>query len=117
MAYAWDNNDSLNFGKYYALYYKTAYGRSLYNINSMSWRLVEQNITDYREIEAAVRTMKYDIEHYDQYDPDAWDTYANLLFKAGKKADAIAWESKALKQQPDRPEFKTTLERMQNGSK
>jgi hypothetical protein len=51
------------------------------------------------------------------------DTYASLLYKAGRKKEAINWEEKAIKQEEQdawknkreiRPEFRKTLVQMQN---
>jgi thiol-disulfide isomerase/thioredoxin len=43
------------------------------------------------------------------------DTYANLLYKVGRKEEAIQWEQKAIALAPDNKEFKETCEKMKNG--
>jgi|GEM_PF-93222 len=48
------------------------------------------------------------------------DTYANLLYKLGRKNEAIAWENKALSaaaSPDDKNDFTRTLGKMQNGEK
>jgi len=47
------------------------------------------------------------------------DTYANLLYKMGKKDDAIAWETKAMNASPEgeRKNYQETLEKMNKGEK
>jgi thioredoxin-related protein len=123
MVYAVEKNDWANFGKYYGLYYTTAYSRSKFHINNISWPVVE-HVSDPKVLEIAAKTMKYDIEHFDQNNLQAYDTYANLLYKAGKKDEAMEWESKAMKieeenaskqnRKPD-PVFAETLEKMKKG--
>lgn len=43
------------------------------------------------------------------------DTYANLLYKAGKKKEALYWQSKATLVSGGNKELTATLEKMQNG--
>jgi hypothetical protein len=124
MVYASDRKDWANFGKYYGLYYSTAYSRSKYHINNISWPVVE-HVSDPAVLEIAVKTMKYDIEHFDQHNLQAYDTYANLLYKVDKKDEAMEWESKAMKieeenaskqnRKPD-PVYTETLEKMRSGT-
>ncbi|HEY4108303.1 TlpA family protein disulfide reductase [Puia sp.] len=47
------------------------------------------------------------------------DTYANILYKMGKKGEAIAWEEKARDAAGhyDRPGYQATLDRMKKGEK
>lgn len=123
MFYAVERKDWANFGKSYTLYYTTAYSRSKFHINNMSWAIFE-NINDLKVLEVAIKTMKYDIEHFDQNNLQAYDTYANLLFKAGRKKEAIEWESKASQKEVERaskegrkpdPVFSETLAKMKAG--
>jgi hypothetical protein len=124
MVNASDRKDWLNFGKYYALYYATAYSRSIYHINNFSWSIVE-HVTDPKVLEIAVKTMKYDIEHFDQNSVQAYDTYACLFYKTGRKQEALKWEEKAVKVEQERaskenrkpdPLFAETLEKMKAGT-
>jgi hypothetical protein len=114
MVYYLDKGDWTNFGKYYNLYYKTAYSRSEYHINNMSWP-VFLHITDAKILTTAVNTMKYSVEHFDRTNYQAYDTYANLLYKIGKKEEAILWEEKAVKALPDDKSLAETLDKMKKG--
>jgi len=123
MAYAANIKDWLISGKYYALYYTTAYSRSKFHINNISWAIFEE-INDPKVLDVAAKTMKYDIEHFDQNDAGSYDTYANLLYKIGKKDEAILWESKAVQLEEEnatkgnrKPNsvFAETLEKMKKG--
>ena len=114
MVYYLDHNDWANFGKYYGLYFKTAYSRSEYHINNMSWSVFEK-ISDKKILETAISAMKYSIEHFDQTNYQAFDTYANLLYKYGKKTEALEWEEKALKAQPNDREMQAALSKMKKG--
>ncbi|SDF00981.1 tetratricopeptide repeat protein [Chitinophaga filiformis] len=111
MIYHYEKKDWENFGKYYALYYKTAYSRSEYHINNLSWPIFE-HITDRSILNVAINTMKYSIEHFDQTNYQAYDTYANLLYKTGNKQKAIEWQEKAVKALPDHKEIANNLEKM-----
>ncbi len=48
-------------------------------------------------------------------DSHSIDTYANLLYKLGRKDDAINWEQKALSLSPGDPDFTTALSKMKRG--
>lgn len=125
MVYALDHKNWDTFGKYYALYYTTAYNHSKFHINNISWALFE-NVSNPKVLRVAIKTMKYSLEHFDQNNLQAYDTYANLLYKMGKKDEAILWENKALQidaenalkgnRKPD-PVFAETLEKMKAGVK
>jgi thioredoxin-related protein len=124
MIYHWDKKDDWeSFGKYFALYFATAYSRSKFHINNISWTVFEQ-VKDSKVLAVAAKTMKYDIEHFDKNDPGSYDTYANLLYKADKKQEAILWEEKAVRLEEENalknsgkpnPVFAETLEKMKKG--
>jgi hypothetical protein len=114
MVYFLDKEDWTNFGKYYNLYYKTAYSRSEYHINNISWP-VFQHISDAEILATAVNTMKYSVEHFDQTNYNSYDTYANLLYKTGKKEEAILWQEKAVKGLPDDKALAEALDKMKKG--
>lgn len=116
MLYSLEQGDWDNFGKYYALYFTTAYDRSKYHINNMSWAVVE-HITDTAVLRVAIHTMEYDLATFDQGDFGAYDTYANLLYKAGDKARALEWEEKAFNGMPDNKDISNTLANMKKGMK
>ena len=47
------------------------------------------------------------------------DTYANILYKLGRKAEAIAKETEALNltEPAERPDYQQTLDKMKSGAK
>jgi hypothetical protein len=47
------------------------------------------------------------------------DTYANILYKLGKKEEAISWEEKAvtLVGEADKKSYQETLDKMKRGEK
>ncbi|ACU60679.1 tetratricopeptide repeat protein [Chitinophaga pinensis] len=114
MVYYLEKKDWENFGKCYALYYKTAYSRSEYHINNVTWPIFE-HITDPNVLSIAAETMKYSIDNFDKSNYQAYDTYANLLYKAGKKQEAIEWQEKAVKALPNEKALAETLEKMKKG--
>ena len=97
MLYFRNIQDWKNFGKYYKAYFETAYMRPEYIVNGLSWKVFEK-VSDPEVVKFACDVvMRYAMEEWYQYDPNAYDTYANLLYRLGRKEQAIAWEEKALK--------------------
>jgi tetratricopeptide (TPR) repeat protein len=91
-----DAQDWKNFGKYYLRYFDTAVARSEYPINNISYTLFER-VTDPAVLEAAIKAEKYSMETLTKDDATEIDTYANLLYKAGRNREAIEWEEKAVR--------------------
>jgi thioredoxin-related protein len=114
----YDEKDQANFGKYYVLYYEKALKHPVYDVNNITWRLFEQ-VEDQKVLKFACDVvMKYAIEKWYQNDPTCWDTYANLLYKAGQTTLAIEWEEKASKMKigmPDEKVYTETLDKMRKG--
>jgi len=111
-----DKNDWESFGKYYKLYYDRAipYQRSFAHINNMSWQIAK-NVTNREVLKTAVKTMLYDIKKFDASDPNAIDTYAHLLYKIGKKHQAIVWQERAVKLSNNKPSIVATFAKMNRG--
>lgn len=109
-----ENWDEL--GKFYSLYFKTAYDHSVYHINNISY-LVFQHITDPRVLKVAVKTMKYSIDHFDQGNFAAYDTYAGLLYKLGNLKEAILWQEKAVEGAPHEEAIAANLAKMKRGER
>lgn len=110
------NKDWENYGKYYVLYFKKAITHPEWDINGVSWVLY-LNVKDPKILEFAAGVMKYAIEKWDK-SPEAYDTYANLLHKINKTAEAIKWEEKAFqlkKGAPDEKVYAETLQKMKAG--
>jgi hypothetical protein len=96
MIYCLEKRDWENFGKYYRRYFATAVTRSEYPINNISYALFE-HVTDPAVLAAAIKAEKYSMETLAKDDPTEIDTYANLLYKAGRNREAIEWEEKAVR--------------------
>ncbi|MFY0254154.1 sugar-binding domain-containing protein [Chitinophaga sp. 30R24] len=117
MAYCEATNDWKNYGKYYVLYFKKAIKRSDYHINNKTWTLFE-HVNDSAVLDFAAEVMKYDIQAFDGGSAEAYDTYANLLHKLNRSADAIKWEEKAVERKkgaPDEKEYTDNLQKMKAG--
>jgi hypothetical protein len=114
MGYYLEKQDWKNFGKYYALYYKSAYDHSDYHINNVSWE-VFMHITDSEVLAVAVNASKYNMEKFAENNADDIDTYANLLYKSGYKQEAIEYERRAVEISNNSKEFVETLNKMKRG--
>lgn len=64
--------------------------------NSMAWHIFLYS-TDQKQIRQAINWQEKAIQQYPVW-PMALDTYANLLYKAGRKQEAIHWQEKAANQ-------------------
>lgn len=86
------------------------------DLNEYAWAIFE-NCNDVACLQQALEWSKKSF----QKDNNAgfMDTYANLLYKMGKKDDAIAWETKAMNASPEgeRKNYQETLEKMNKGEK
>ncbi|HWW37858.1 hypothetical protein [Pedobacter sp.] len=118
MEYYFTAKDWNNYGKYYMLYFEKALKRPEYYVNNLTWSLFE-NVNDPKVLKFACDVvMKYAMEEWYQNDSEAHDTYANLLYKTGKRTEAIKWEEKAVKMkkgQPDEKLYTDALEKMKKG--
>ncbi|WP_198315838.1 glycosyl hydrolase 2 galactose-binding domain-containing protein [Chitinophaga tropicalis] len=107
-----NKKDWNNFSKYYMLYYKRAMpsNRSKFHVNNMSWQ-VFLNSSNPEILKFAAKVMEKNIEKNDANSPEAFDTYANLLYKIGNRSEALIWERKAFELSKN-PEIKQNLDRM-----
>jgi tetratricopeptide (TPR) repeat protein len=113
MTYYLDHQDWANFGKYFSLYFGRDELAPRYAVNNICWPLFE-HIDDKKILSIAIKAM----EKYEMLDGSnvyALDTYANLLYKVGRKEDAILWEEKALKMDPNSEWKRSALEKMKRG--
>jgi hypothetical protein len=91
-------------------------------INSYSYQHFFLHCNDPKQLDKVVYWMK-ELVHKAPHDPDYLDTYACVLYKDGKKEQAIEIEKKALQasiQNKDRKNttlFNGTIEEMQKGQK
>jgi hypothetical protein len=117
----WVKKDWASFGRSYVRYFETATPRSRYPIHSVSYQVLE-NVSDAQALGKAIAVMKWDLEQdkpdpvFGQYDPTELDTYANLLYKAGRRAEALEWEQQAVKLSDGRDaEITRHLEKIKRG--
>jgi thioredoxin-related protein len=87
-------------------------------MNSFAWAIFE-NCDDMACVESALNWSKQSFAKNNNH--MFMDTYANLLYKSGKKKEAIEWETKAkdlaIKAGDDGKEYSATLEKMNKGRK
>jgi tetratricopeptide (TPR) repeat protein len=84
------------------------------HLNSIAWDIFE-NVTDTMALQSALTWSKNTLQQ--QLHPNYMDTYANLLYKLGRKEEAIKWEKKAMLKSPQEKGFRDTLEKMSKGEK
>ncbi len=99
---------------YMKLYGNTASDDQL---NSFAWT-VFQNCSDMTCVADALDWSKKSFEGNNN--PAFIDTYANILYKMGKKDDAIKWEQKAMdgsESDADKKQFQDTIDKMKAGEK
>lgn len=84
------------------------------DLNTYAWTVFEK-CDDKACLEAALDWSKRSFEGNNS--PSLIDTYANLLYKLGRKDEAITWEEKAMNALPesDRADFNATLNKMRSG--
>jgi len=81
-------------------------------LNQFAWTVFAR-ISDTNLLEKAIQWSKLSLTKSEQ--PKFMNTYANLLYKAGKKGEAITMEEKALNNSGGSEEFKNLLEKMKQG--
>ncbi|MDB5232426.1 MAG: hypothetical protein JWN76_3231 [Chitinophagaceae bacterium] len=98
--------------------YMTKYGAKSQSaeLNSFAWTVFE-NCKDMTCVTQALDWSKRSFESNNN--PLFMDTYANILYKMGKKEDALAWEEKAIALADDatKKELQDTLDKMKKGEK
>ena len=85
-------------------------------LNDYAWT-VFQHCPDMTCVSEALEWSKRSFK--DQPNPAFMDTYANILYKMGKKDDAIAWEEKAVSMvsEGEKSTYQQTLDKMKKGEK
>ncbi len=105
--------------------YLNRFGAHMNNadINEFIWTIFAV-CTDSSTLNDAVRWGAHVLLRKDGLDDyNIVDTYASLLYKAGRRDEAIIWESKAAdmaqskKQENDAKNYYTTIQKMKNGEK
>ena len=102
------------------LVYMDKYGKNANAemLNEFAWTVFE-NCTDPDCLATALSWSKRSVDATESKEPLILDTYANLLYKTGKKEDAILIEQKviSLVSADEKKEYETTLDKMQKGEK
>ncbi|MEO6917124.1 MAG: DUF255 domain-containing protein [Chitinophagaceae bacterium] len=85
-------------------------------LNMYAWTVFE-NCKDMTCVTDALEWSKRSFK--DRENPAFMDTYANILYKLGKKEEAIKWEEKALSlvAEGDKKTYTETLDKMKKGEK
>jgi len=117
VVYAQQKGNWNDFGPAVVAYMKANGGdASPEKMNSFAWNIFE-NCDDMACVESALEWSKKVFANNNNH--MFMDTYANLLYKSGKKKEAIEWEAKdqAIKTGNDATDYIATLEKMEKGEK
>lgn len=87
-----------NWGEFTATVMKYANNKSVSSddLNKCAW-LIFTNCNDKKVLNEALQWSKRSFTNQERISPEFMDTYANLLYKLGRKNEAIDWEHKAQK--------------------
>ena len=111
---AWDKFQSA------VLAYMKKYGSEVnpQMLNSFAWTVFE-NCKDPDCVSSALAWSKRSVDQTQEKEPAFLDTYANLLYKLGKKDEAIVAQQKAvnLVAATEKPAYQNTLDKMKKGEK
>lgn len=111
---AWDKFQSA------VLAYMKKYGTEVdpQMLNSFAWAVFE-NCKDPECVTSALAWSKRSVDQTQEKEPAFLDTYANLLYKLGKKDEAIVIQQKAvnLVATAEKPQYQGTLDKMKKGEK
>lgn len=117
MIYFMEIKDWKNYGRWYEKYLQKYLANTNYDPNYLSWALFE-HVDDLNVLTfASDVVMKYALEEFDSNSFEAYDTFANLLYKIGRREEAIKWEERALKLSNNNQEIVKTLDKMKNNIK
>jgi len=108
----WDN-----YGIWYRRYLSNFLRNTTYDPNYLSWILFEHVIDEDILTYACDTIMPYTIEKWYPNDFEVYDTYANLLYKLGRKEKAVFWEEMAVKLSRGGKVFVGNLDKMKKGVK
>ena len=112
-----NKQDWQNFGPAVVTYMKS-YGDNVSEnqLNEYAWS-VFQNCNDETCLQNALNWSKRSFEK--EQNPAFMDTYANILYRLGKKDEALAWEQKAadLVSEGEKTGYQQTMEKMKAGEK
>jgi thiol-disulfide isomerase/thioredoxin len=97
------SNFCITADKLISKYYNKSNSEDAISVNNICWTIFEK-VTDKVNLEKAIQWSKHSVE---LKDAPFMDTYANLLFKAGNKKEAIRIEEKVIEilKNSDNPQF------------
>jgi tetratricopeptide (TPR) repeat protein len=87
--------------------------------NTWAWVLFKKS-TDKGELTKALEWAKKELDRTAKENArygGTIDTYANILYKLGRTAEALEWEAKAVKASPNDGEIRDAYEKMKKGDK
>jgi thioredoxin-related protein len=108
----WPQYINARIGQMEKFKYDTVSARGYFN-NAFAWEIFEHG-TDNSQLMIAADWMKNTVVHEPKI-ANYWDTYANLLYKADRQAEAILLEERALQLNPRDKEIAESLKKMQAG--
>lgn len=83
-------------------------------LNDVAWELFLHS-ADSNDLEKALEWSKKALDVSPKPNGEYIDTYANLLYKLGRKEEALKFEEKAVEITPKNNDMKTNLEKMKKG--
>lgn len=83
-----------------------------FHLNNMIWEIIFKHSNDRKILNNAIIWIETILVAENYKNPASIDTYANLLFKVGRVADAIKWQTTAVSLSPDDQEIQDHLEKM-----
>ena len=86
-----------------------------FDLNNHAW-LIFLHSSDSTQLNKALSWANMAVTINPNYS-NSWDTYANLLFKLGRKKEALKMEERAIELDPRSAEYKKTFENIKNGIK
>jgi thioredoxin-related protein len=118
VSWAGQHKDWDEWSKWYVLYEDT-YGNktvsdvwAAYHLNSVAWAVFTYSNNN----EALTHALSWSGRAVlMDPDPNYMDTYANILYRLGRKTLALQWESSAAQLGPDNKEIQTRIAKMKNG--
>jgi len=88
------------------------------SVNDLIWDVVFEHVSDPTTLRQAIKHMG-NVVRLAPNDPNDLDTYANLIYKAGHKQEAMDWENKAIDVAKSNNiyvgDFKVALKKMEGG--
>lgn len=90
-------------------------------MNSISWDYIFKHCDNRRIVAEAIKWMRHYLDRNPKLEENA-DTYANLLYKSGRRYEAMQWEQRAIQLAEkgnlypgDVAEYKSNLKKMESG--